>query len=84
MSIGAEHFGSNGTTFATFDVHATAATEAHVYSIQCHSCGFEATEQLLAGDVRCPKCNSRRLERVPVPRSLLFPQMQGAEPSAKD
>ncbi|MGA3066457.1 MAG: hypothetical protein ABSF29_06375 [Tepidisphaeraceae bacterium] len=69
MSISMECFESNGH-FATYDAYPKLADRELVFQVQCHFCGYEPTDTVVAPKF-CPKCNSTSFERYAKPGSIL-------------
>jgi rubrerythrin len=69
MSISMERFEATGQ-FATYDPFARSGEQARVFSLQCHSCGYEVDNGVIPPRV-CPKCRSQAWERSIRPGSLL-------------
>jgi len=75
MSIYMERFSAEGE-FPTYDpcrellASPQATVRVRVFTLQCHSCGFEAGDVTIA-PVLCPKCHGNSWERVVRPGSIL-------------
>lgn len=69
MSISMESFASNGQ-FARFNPHAEGSQRVALFQLQCHYCGFEPEDTVVAPRI-CPKCHSQAWERFAKPHSIL-------------
>ncbi len=69
MSISMERFAAEGN-FAKYDAFRELAPLVGVFTLQCHSCGFEPEDTVVAPKV-CPKCHSKSWERFAKPGSIL-------------
>jgi hypothetical protein len=69
MSISMEPFSAHGH-FLTYDAHQPVMTRQTVFQLQCHSCGFEPADVVVAPRV-CPKCHGESWERFAKPGSIL-------------
>lgn len=69
MSISIDRFESNGL-FATYDPFAHGIRRVTVFSLQCHNCGYEPEDSVVAPKV-CPKCHGESFERFARPGSIL-------------
>jgi rRNA maturation endonuclease Nob1 len=64
-----ERFESHGA-FLTYDPFANAISRVAVFQLQCHCCGYEPADTVVAPKV-CPKCGSESFERFARPGSIL-------------
>ena len=69
MSISMERFASDGH-YATYDPFRTTPARVEVFQLQCHNCGFEPQDTVVAPKV-CPKCHGESWERFAKPGSIL-------------
>ena len=69
MSIGMDRFAAAGT-YPTYDMFASAAQSAAIFSVQCRCCGFEP-EDVVVPPRLCPKCHGQSWERFAKPGSIL-------------
>ncbi len=69
MSIGMDRFSAEGQ-FVTYDPFISSDARINVFQMQCHSCGFEPEDAVVAPRV-CPKCHGESWERFAKPGSVL-------------